>query len=267
MNVIASILRRFLVLVVVVGGASGCAISTAEEIAMGREAAPTLEKQFGGLYPDPRVQSYVHNVGMQMAEAAGRPELPWQFRVVNSDDVNAFALPGGFVYITKGLLFRLDNEAELASVLGHEAAHVAHRDSVRQINRTRGTNVFSTAAGVVGGLFGIPGVGLAAGAAGTLSLRSYSREQEEDADLATLGYLAANGYNPRAMLSTMETLQTASGRRSGPQFLSTHPNPGNRMEYLRETIEEKFPAEAIGGRYGTEAFRRNVPVAAHRPVQ
>src|SRR2546428_579819 len=104
----------------------GCAIGEKDEIAMGKKAQPQFEKQFGGLYPDPEVQQYVNEVGMSMTRYTGRPDLPWQFRVVNSRQINAFSLPGGYTYVTQGLLFNLKSEAQLAAILGHESGHVAH---------------------------------------------------------------------------------------------------------------------------------------------
>lgn len=248
----------FLLLVVAVAGCS--MMSPAEEVKLGRESAPKFEKQYGGLYPDPTVQQYVNTVSMRMAEQAGRPGLPWQFHVLNSDEVNAFALPGGYVYITKGLLVRLDNEAELAGILGHEAGHVAHRDTARQLQQAQNTQLASTTAGVVAGVFGVPGVGMATGLVGELSLLSYSRGQEHDADLAGLKYMSATGYNPKAMVTTMETLKRASGGKSkSPQFLSTHPDPGNRKEYLTEAIHKNYPIQAQEGMYAADEFRRHIP--------
>jgi predicted Zn-dependent protease len=234
-------------------------MSTEDEIKMGRENAPKFERQNGGLYPNPDTQSYVNDVGMKMARYAGRPELPWQFRVVNSDQVNAFALPGGYVYLTRGLLFRLHNEAELAGVLGHEAGHVAHRDTVHQIQHAQGTNLVSSGVGIVAGIFGIPGVGTAASLVGQLSLLKYDRTQEHDADLAGLKYMSAAGYNPQAMVTVMETLKHASaGKHGGPQFLSTHPDPGNREEYLTEAIRKTYPIQAREGFFAPDEFRQRV---------
>jgi predicted Zn-dependent protease len=238
----------------------GCAMmSQADEIKMGRESAPKFEQQNGGLYPDPVVQQYVNSVGMRMAEQAGRPDLPWQFRVLNSNQVNAFALPGGYVYLTRGLLFRLRNEAELAGVLGHEAGHVAHRDTAHQIQTAQNTQLASTGAGIVAGIFGIPGVGEATSLVGQLSLLKYGRGQEHDADLAGLKYMSVAGYNPEAMVTVMETLKHASaGKSKSPQFLSTHPDPGNREEYLTEAIRKNYPIQAEQGMYAPDEFRQRV---------
>src|SRR4051794_12397276 len=99
----------------------GCTISETKELQMGQQLHPKFEKESGGLYPDSQIQQYVNTVGMSVARYAGRPNLDWRFSVVNSNQINAFAVPGGYIYITQGLLFRMTNEAQLAGVLGHES--------------------------------------------------------------------------------------------------------------------------------------------------
>ena len=236
----------------------GCAISEKEEIEMGRKSHQQFEQEFGGLYPDPVVQQYVSNVGMEMARYAGRPNLDWSFRVVSSDQINAFAVPGGYIYITQGLLFRMGNEAQLAGVLGHESGHIAHRHSVKQIEKARGAQGLTIVAGVAGAIFGVGGVGDNTGLVAGLSLMKYGRDQERDADFSGLGYMTSAGYNPQGLVQLMSVLQSASGGKNPPEFLSTHPNPGNRIEYLTETIQEKYQPAVQTGRLGEDEFRRNV---------
>jgi predicted Zn-dependent protease len=149
---------------------AGCSISEKEEIDIGRKTHAQFEKQFGGVYPDQRVQQYVSAVGMGVARYAGRPNLDWQFAVVNSGQVNAFAVPGGYIYITQGLLFRLNNEAQLAGVLSHESTHIAHRHSVKQLEAARTGQGLSLAAGMAGAFFGIVGVGDVTSLVANLSL-------------------------------------------------------------------------------------------------
>jgi predicted Zn-dependent protease len=235
---------------------TGCAISEEKEIAMGRDAAPQFEREFGGLYPEPAVQNYVQEVGMELAANTRRPHLPWQFRVLNSQEVNAFALPGGFIYITRGLLDNLENEAQLASVLGHEVAHVAHRHSVQQIQRAQ----FAQGGALLAGIF-VGGVaGDASNLVASLALMRYGRGQEREADLSGLNYLVREGYEPRAMIQTMEILEASSGGRGGGglDFLSTHPSPGNRQEYLAEQIDKRYDAVATGGVTNEDRFEQIV---------
>jgi predicted Zn-dependent protease len=239
--------------------ACGCTITEQQEIAMGQKTHAQFEKQFGGLYPDPQVQAYVNDVGLRMARYAERPNLPWQYRVVNSDKVNAFAVPGGYIYITQGLLFRLRNEAELASVLGHESGHIAHRHSVKQIQNAQFMQGAAFGAGIVGSLFGFGGVGDVASLVGQLSLMKYSRDQEKEADLTGLQYMSMAGYNPRAMVETMRVLEEASGGKGkGSDFLSTHPNPGNRMGYLSAEINKSYHDVADRGILGDAEFQSSV---------
>jgi predicted Zn-dependent protease len=259
------VLRAHLCLALLAAGV-GCAISQEQEIEMGRQMAPQFEKEFGGLYDDPQVQQYVNNVGTSLVQYAGRRELPWQFRVVDSDQINAFALPGGYVYITRGLLGNLENEAQLASILGHEIGHVVERHSVQQIQRAQGAQFIPIFAGLFGG-------GLAGDAAGAVTkpgLMKYGRDQEREADYRGLTYMTRGGYDPEGIVQAMEIMQRASGGGGRtPEFLSTHPNPGNRIEYLSDAIN-KTEAQQAGARItGEDAFRQNVlnrlPSSRRRP--
>jgi predicted Zn-dependent protease len=246
-------------IVLLVFVAAGCSINEQKEIEMGRQSHLKFEQEFGGKYPDSQLQAYVSQVGMTVAKPAGRPNLDWQFAVLNGKEVNAFAVPGGYIYVTQGLLFRLENEAMLAGVLGHESAHIAHRHSVQQIGRGQTTQGLSTAVGIVGGLFGFGWAGDVTSVVGSLSLMSYGRGQEKEADISGLKYMVDVGYDPNGMVQTMTVLQQASGKGGGaPEFLSTHPNPGNRLEYLKAEINKKYAAAAGGGKVGRDEFTRNV---------
>jgi predicted Zn-dependent protease len=237
---------------------TGCAISEKEEIAIGQQSHGQFEQEFGGRYPDAQVQTYVSGVGMNVARYAGRPNLPWQFAVLNSDQVNAFAVPGGYIYITQGLLFRLENEAMLAGVLGHEAAHIAHRHSVQQIQRTQTAQGVSTAVGVFGGLFGYGWAGDVTNVVASLTLMKYSRDQEKQADVSGVKYITTAGYNPVGMVQTMTVLKEAGGGKGPPEFFSSHPDPGNRLQYLQELIDKRYKPAAETGKLGEEEFRRIV---------
>jgi predicted Zn-dependent protease len=250
-------------LLLLLSGGGGCTISEKQELEMGRKLHAEFERESGGLYPDVQVQQYVDAVGQSLARRAGRPNMDWRFSVVNSDQINAFAVPGGYIYLTRGLLFRMTNEGQLAGVLGHEAGHIAGRHSAKQIGRTRTAQGLSAVAGVVGGLFGYGWAGDVTGAVASLSLMSYSRDQERDADMLGLRYMTQAGYNPLGLVQLMQILESAGGG-GGVEFLSTHPNPGNRLEYLTETIEERYLTAAQNGELGEDGFRRNV--LARRPI-
>ena len=230
---------------------TGCTISEEQEIAIGRDAAPQFEQEFGGIYPDPAVQNYVQDIGMELVRHTDRPNLPWRFRVLNSDQVNAFALPGGFIYITQGLLGSLENEAQLASVIGHEIAHVDHRHSVQQLQRSQLIGGGAALAGLISGSgAGADASSLVAG----LALMSYSRGQEKEADLSGLNYIARQGYQPRAIVETMRILKEAGGGGGPPEFFSSHPDPKNRGEYLTERIEDRYANVISVGRTNEDRF-------------
>lgn len=239
---------------------TGCSISRQQEIELGRQARPQFEQEFGGLHPDAELQRYVQQVGQELAEQTDRPDLPWEFRVLRSDQVNAFALPGGFIYVTEGMLRQLQNEAQLAAVLGHEVGHVAHRHSVRQLQRSQLVQGGGALASILGGSSEAVNLGQLVGG---LALMKYGRDQEKQADLSGMEYLVEEGYEPKAMLGVMEVLEKTSGTAGDapPEFLSSHPAPANRKQYLAEAIEGKFPGRISYGRTDAAEFRRYVAPA------
>jgi predicted Zn-dependent protease len=246
----------WLVALVVVGG--GCAISEEQEMKLGREAHGQFEQEFGGVYRDTEIQDYVQKVGLKMARHAGRPNMEWEFKVLNSDQVNAFAVPGGYIYITRGLLFQLENEAQLAGVLGHEAGHIAHKHSVKQIQRAQAAQGVAIGAEVIGQVFGVGGMGDITSVVASLTVMSYGRDQEREADMSGLKYMTKEGYNPRGLVQVMKILKAAMGGGGGPEFLSTHPDPGNRQEYLTEKIKKDYARLGREGEYKQEDFERVV---------
>lgn len=233
---------------------AGCQISQQQEIELGQELHPQFEQQFGGLYPDEQVQQYVSGVGNSLVSYAGRQDLQWQFRVLDSEQINAFALPGGYVYITSGLLYELENEAQLAAILGHEIGHVVERHSVRQLQRAQGAQFIPVIAGVFVGSEAADVAGMAT----QLGLMSYGRGQEREADYSGLTYMTRAGYNPQGMVEAMQIMRAAGGDRSPPEFLSTHPDPGNRIEYLNARIDTNYADSAQAGIVGEDTFRERV---------
>jgi predicted Zn-dependent protease len=212
-------------------------MSEAQEIAMGRESDAQVRAEMG-VYDDPALAKYVSDIGLRLAKLSERPNLPWQFTVVDQPAVNAFALPGGFIYITRGILPFLDNEAELAGVLGHEIGHVTARHSVRQYTRTIGGVAALGALGVF-----VPAARpfgqISEQALGLLFLK-YGRSDELQADQLGAGYEAKGGWDPSGvpgMLSTLGRLDEAAGDRKGvPNWLSTHPDPLARVSEIEPTV-------------------------------
>jgi len=212
-------------------------IGEGQEIQMGRDADQSLVASMG-MYGDQTVQAYVDGIGRKLAAVSERPSLPWTFRVMDDPIVNAFALPGGFVYITRGILVYLQNEAELAEILGHEIGHVTARHSVEQISRAQLAQV-----GLVAGVVLAPNLadfaGVAQGALGLLFLK-FGRDDERQADDLGLRYSLRSGYDPRhapAVFRMLDAVSSAHGGGSTPEWLSTHPNPENRAERLQAQID------------------------------
>ena len=212
-------------------------MSEAQEIRLGEQSDPEIQAEMG-LYPDQGLQEYVSGVGMRLAKASERPDLPWHFAVVDVPAVNAFALPGGYVYVTRGILAHLDNEAELAGVLGHEIGHVTARHSARAYTRSAtasiGVAITSIFVPKARPFMGAVQAGL------NLALLKYDRDQELQSDHLGAGYVAKVGWAPAGMSGVLETLGRigeASDSRGVPNWLSTHPQPADRVTKVAETVE------------------------------
>jgi predicted Zn-dependent protease len=212
-------------------------ISEAQELAYGREAHPQILQEFGKT-DDPALQAYVNEIGQRLARISHRPDLEWHFTVVDLPIVNAFALPGGYVYFTRQILAYMNTEAELASVMGHEIGHVTARHSVTQMSRQQLLGLGIGLGGVFSPTFGQFG-GLAEIGAGLLSLK-YSRDDERQSDQLGVEYMARAGYDPREMskfFQVFEAMQEESGQ-VVPNWLASHPAPPDRIEATRRMAEE-----------------------------
>lgn len=212
-------------------------VSESQEIQMGRESDPQVVAAYG-LVDDPELQEYVSRIGQQMARDSERPDLPWSFKVVDEPVVNAFALPGGFIYMTRGILAHFNNEAELAGVLGHEIGHVTARHSASQMSRQQLQQV-----AVVGGMIASEAFrnygGIAVAGLQLMNL-SYSRDDELQSDRLGLRYMTREGYDPDELIGVFEMLAAVSGSSSGgrvPEWQLTHPYPENREDGIRQEIE------------------------------
>jgi len=223
-------------------------ISRDQEVALGLRAAPEMAAQFGGLDPDPRLQSFVHAVGTRVAResAAGSTDYRFSFQVLKDrETVNAFALPGGPIFITAALFQRLENEAQLAGVLGHEVGHVVARHSAEHLAKSQFAQLLVQAVGVAASDNEHPGRGQQAAAAAGLisqmvSLR-YGRNDELESDELGVRFMSEAKYDPRSLLAVMRILAASSGGSRRPEFLSTHPDPGNREERISSAINQRFP--------------------------
>ena len=216
------------------------------EIALGAKSAPEFLKSYGGEIPSPEIRAYVSDLGGRLAAQGERPQLPWEFHVVDSSLINAFALPGGHVFVSRGLLVKLTNEAQLAAVIGHEIGHVTAQHSGQQ--QTRGMIVQGI--GVVIAVLGersdkdwakYLGVGTTVG--GTLYLLSYSRDHETQSDMLGLRYMTNLNYSPVGMVQLMKLFEAeAKGSGAGRVvWLSTHPLPKDRVANVGRIIREVYP--------------------------
>lgn len=203
-------------------------MSEAQEIAMGKEADPEIVAYFG-LYEDPELQQFITEKGLEMAAISHRPNLAYEFKIVDSPVINAFALPGGYVYFTRGIMAHFNNEAEFAGVLGHEIGHITARHSVIQQR-----NMILGQIGIIAGVILVPELGqfiepLSQGM--QLALLSFGRDAERQSDKLGVEYSTKIGYDASEMAGFFETLkrqQAGSGSASVPDFLSTHPSPEER---------------------------------------
>ena len=210
-------------------------VSESQEIQMGQQADSQVIQSIG-LYPDQALQSYVADLGKKLAATSERPNLPWTFRVVDDPSVNAFAIPGGFVYVTRGILTHINNEAELATVMGHEIGHVTARHTAHEMSREQVANL-----GLVVGSIASAKIaqyaGVASQALGVLFLK-FSRDNENQADELGVRYSSRASYDARQMDSVMAMLDKLE-RQSGsklPEWLETHPDPGNRIEHINQVL-------------------------------
>jgi len=220
------------------------------EEALGAQEHPKIVAQYGGEYRDARVQDFVQGIGRRLIQAAGATDRNWTFTVLDSDVVNAFALPGGFVYITRGLLALPKDEAEVAGVMAHEIGHVLARHSRQRMNRGAITSLLAAGLGAV---LGSPEIAQALNLGGTALLAKYSRDQELESDRIGADLLSKAGYDPFAMATFLQTMLRYSqyeGMRKGKEmeggydFFATHPPTGDRVDRAAELARNHPPGGA-----------------------
>jgi predicted Zn-dependent protease len=217
-------------------------IGEQQEVELGREADQQVVQQMG-IYPDDELQRYVERVGKALAADSERPDLPWTFRVIDDPVVNAFALPGGFIYLTRGILTHFNNEAEMAAVLGHEIGHVTGRHGVERMSKAQLAGI-----GLTLGMILAPELRNYGDIAQTglqLMFLKYGRDDEREADDLGLRYMVREAYDPRQMpnvFQTLERVSRAQGQGRLPAWLSTHPAPEARAGRLREEVQQAAAA-------------------------
>jgi predicted Zn-dependent protease len=210
-----------------------------EEVRMGLESAPQMAQQYGGLHPDQRAQQYVKKVGRRLVTntIASKASYPFEFHLLADDQtVNAFALPGGQCFITAGLLKRLQNEDQLAGVMGHEIGHVIHRHGAER-SASQGF-IQGLLSSVLIGAGGDASIANAANVVAQYTSMKYGRDQELESDDFGVRIMYESGFNPENLIGVMDILEQASGGQRVPEFQSTHPSPENRRQKIKDAIEK-----------------------------
>jgi predicted Zn-dependent protease len=212
-------------------------MSEEQEIAIGQDSDAGIRREMG-VYEDQALQRYVSDVGLRLARTSERPTLPWHFTVVDVPAINAFALPGGYIYITRGILPFLDSEAQMAGVLGHEIGHVTGRHAAKQYSRATGASLGL----ILGSIFAGEAAGAVAQAGqtglGLLFLKN-SRDDEVEADALGVRYVARAGWDPGGipqMLTTLGRIEEASDNKGVPNWLQTHPQPEDRVRRVQDLV-------------------------------
>ncbi|MFV0182030.1 M48 family metalloprotease [Empedobacter falsenii] len=209
-----------------------------DEIAIGINSAPQMAQEFGGLSQNSQYQELVKRVGAKVVNNsdAHKTNYPFQFYVLaDNRTVNAFALPGGPIFITEALLTRLQSEDQLAGVLGHEVGHVIARHSAEQMSKQELSQGIAGAAGVATG--DVNSAYYAQVVANMVNMK-YGRDDELESDDLGVRFMIQAGYNPEALIGVMDILEEASGGSQVPEFQSTHPSPSNRREKIKAAIEK-----------------------------
>jgi predicted Zn-dependent protease len=232
-------------------------VSEEQEIEMGRQAAQEAEQSIG-LVNDPALQAYVQKVGAELAASSERPELPWTFKVVDDPSPNAFALPGGFIFVTRGMMDLMTNESQLATVVGHEIGHVTARHTVTQVSRAQlaqiGLGLGSIFSPAVGQLSGALGAGL------NLLFLHYTRDAERQADELGFRYAEQRGYDVREMAKVFEALQRLAGESQQsalPSWLATHPGEPERIQNAEARVAA-LPTPPDSTRLGRVAYMQQI---------
>lgn len=220
------------------------AMSVEQEIQLGLQAAPQMAQQFGGLHPDRSAQALVDDVGQTLVNRSGAGDTDYRFEfhlLADTKTINAFALPGGQIFITAALYERLQSEGQLAGVLAHEIGHVVGRHSAEQMAKARLAEGLAGAAGVVVANPENPESAQMAAVVAQMVTMKHGRDDELESDRLGVRFMADAGYDPRSLIGVMEILAGAGNGQAQPEFFSTHPNPDRRMERIQEAIEAEFP--------------------------
>ena len=235
-----------------------------QEIVLGMRSREQMAAQHGGLYPDRTLQAYVDRVGERIVNnsAASEAPYPYEFHLLRDRrTVNAFALPGGQIFITAALMDKLNSEAQLAGVLSHEIAHVVARHGAEHVAKQQLGAAMVNAIGIAAsdGTEGGRNAAILARAVNQMVNLKYGREDELESDLLGVQFMTQAGYNPKGIMELMVILDLARSGQTQPEFFSTHPNPSNRIAKLKNIIDEQYPNGIPDNlREGKESFNQVV---------
>jgi len=214
-------------------------LSEEEEVAMGLHARPRMMQQHGGLWHDNAAQALVDRVGNKLVQSSAAKDMPYNYEfhlLADEDTINAFALPGGQVFITAALMRNFKTEDELAGVLGHEVGHVVARHSAEQIAKSKLWSGVTSALVMASGGGGTGNAQLA-GLVNKVVNTRYGRNDEYESDMLGLRFMHRAGYDLEAAIKVMKILESTGSKGRGPEFLSTHPSPANRIQLIQDEID------------------------------
>ncbi len=255
-------MRRIMVAASLTLSLSACSVSQQEEVQLGTDYAAQVEQQLP-IVEDPEVNRYINVLGDSLARLSDSRDLDWRFRVVDSREVNAFAIPGGFIYINRGLIERTQNMSQVAGVLGHEIAHVTERHSVQQMQKAQGANVGVTLACVLTGVCNNQAAGTLINLGANAVFAKFSRSDEAEADREGVKSVVRAGIHPDGIPEMFEILLAERNRAAGgvDAWFSTHPLEEDRIEETRAAIAKIDPAilaTLIEDSQNFHAFKRRI---------
>lgn len=238
-------MKRIFLSFALIIGASACGVSTQQEVEMGRQEAANINRQLP-LVTDPEANRYMNLLGDQIASRTSRADLDWRFYIVDSREVNAFAVPGGFIYVNRGLIERTENMTELAGVLGHEIGHVVRRHTVKQMEKAQGANIGVTLACVLTNICNSQIAQAGINIAGTAVFAKFSRSDETEADVEAVDNTVRAGISPRGIVTMFEKLiaEKKQGRSAVAGWFATHPGEEDRIVAAQALINQ-IPAASL----------------------
>ncbi len=240
-------MKRTFISFALIIGVTACGVSTQQEVQMGQQEAAQINQQLP-IVTDPEANRYINLLGDMIATRTSRGDLDWRFYIVDSREVNAFAVPGGFIYVNRGLVERTENMSELAGVLGHEIEHVVQRHTIKQMEKAQGANIGVTLACVLTNICNSQVAQAGINIAGTAVFAKFSRSDEAQADAGAVVNTVRAGISPRGVVTMFEKLiaERKQGRSAVAGWFATHPGEEDRIVQVQAQIN-RIPASQLQG--------------------